>query len=97
MKRENKFQADLIKELKALFVDCLILKNDPNYIQGIPDLLILYRDKWAALECKKSKNADYQPNQPYYLDKMDAMSFARTIYPENKEAVIHDLQQAFKV
>lgn len=64
---ENKFQANLIKELKKLFPGCIVMKNDASYIQGIPDLLILYNDKWASLECKKSASANKQPNQEYYV------------------------------
>lgn len=94
--KENKFQADLIKELKQLFPGCMILKNDANYIQGIPDLTIFYNDRWAALECKKNRTASYRPNQDYYVKKMDDMSFARFIYPENKEEIINELQQALR-
>lgn len=93
---ESQFQHDLIEDLEALFPDCIILKNDPNYIQGIPDLLVLYRNKWAALECKKSATAKQQPNQKYYVGCMNAMSFSRFIYPENKEEVLHELLQAFR-
>ena len=93
---ENKFQADLIKELKELFPGCMVLKNDPNYIQGIPDLLILYGKKWASLECKKSADAPARPNQPYYVKRMNKMSFSRFIFPENKEEVLSELQSAFK-
>lgn len=92
---EREFQSKLIKELKLIFEGCLILKNDPEYIQGIPDLLILHGGKWAALEVKKSNRASQRPNQKYYIDKMNDMSFARFIYPENKEEVLYDLQQAF--
>ena len=91
---ERDFQAKLIKELKVMFKGCIIVKNDPNYIQGIPDLLILYNDRWAALEVKKSANAHHQPNQEYYVDLMDQMSFAAFIYPENKEEILYELQQA---
>lgn len=91
---ERDFQAKLIKELKAMFKGCIIVKNDPNYIQGIPDLLILYNDRWAALEVKKSEHAHHQPNQEYYVDLMDQMSFAAFIYPENKEEILYELQQA---
>lgn len=92
-KLERDFQKNLIKELKDIFVGCIIMKNDSSYIQGIPDLLILYNDKWAALEVKKSRAASHRPNQEYYVDKMDDMSFARFIYPENKEVVLDELQQ----
>ena len=91
---ERDFQAKLIKELKDMFKGCIIVKNDPNYIQGIPDLLILYNDRWAALEVKKSATAHHQPNQEYYVDLMDQMSFAAFIYPENKEEILYELQQA---
>ena len=64
-KLEKIFQSELIKELKALFPGCIILKNDPTYIQGIPDLLILFEDKWAALEVKKSITASHRPNQEF--------------------------------
>ena len=94
--RENKFQSDLIKELKKLFPGCIVLKNDPNYIQGIPDLLILYGKRWATLECKKSSDASVRPNQTYYVKRMNKMSFSRFIFPENKEEVLRELQSACK-
>ena len=91
---ERDFQAKLNKELKVMFKGCIIVKNDPNYIQGIPDQLILYNDRWAALEVKKSEHAHHQPNQEYYDDLMDQKSFAAFIYPENKEEILYELQQA---
>jgi len=94
--RENKFQSDLIKEIKNLFPGCMVLKNDPNYIQGIPDLLILHGKKWATLECKRSADAPIRPNQAYYVKRMNKMSFSRFIFPENKEEVLRELQSAFK-
>jgi len=94
--KENKFQSDLIKRIKNMFMGCIVLKNDPNYIQGIPDLLILYKDKWASLECKKSSTASHQPNQSYFVDMMNKMSFSRFICPENKEEVLNELQRTFK-
>lgn len=93
MALERDFQAKLIKELKQIFKGCIIMKNDSSYIQGIPDLIILYEDKWAALEVKKSATASHRPNQEYYVDIMDQMSFASFIYPENKEDVLYELQQ----
>ena len=94
--RESEFQAKLIKKLKALFPGCIVTKIDSGYIQGIPDLLILYNDKWATLECKKRSKAKKQPNQEYYVSKMNEMSFSRFICPENKEEVLYELQQSFK-
>lgn len=94
-KLERDFQAKLIKELKIIFPGSLVTKLDSSYIQGIPDLLILYRDKWAILECKKSIDAKRQPNQEYYVGKLNEMSFSRFICPENKEEVIYELKQIF--
>ena len=95
-KLENSFQANLKKELKSMFPGCIVTKMDSGDIQGIPDLLVLYGEKWATLECKKSKNAKKQPNQEYYVDAMDAMSYSRFIYPENKEEVLSELRDKFK-
>lgn len=95
-KLERDFQAKLINELHEMFPDAIILKNDSNYCQGIPDVSIFCGPHWAMLECKKSSDEPYRPNQKYYIDKADSMSFCRTIYPENKEEVLHDLQRSFK-
>lgn len=92
---ENKFQAKLIKELKKEFPGCMVLKNDPTYVQGVPDLLVLYKDKWASLEVKKSATAKHQPNQDYYVDKMNEMSHSAFIFPENKDQVLDDLRKTF--
>lgn len=94
-KLERDFQACLIRELKTLFSGCMVMKLDSGYIQGIPDLLVLYEDKWATLECKKLAGAKRQPNQDYYVGLMNEMSFSRFICPENKEEVLYELQQAF--
>lgn len=95
--RESKFQAKLITKLKKIFPGCIIMKNDCNYIQGIPDLTILFGPKWAVLECKASMYEAYEPNQEYYLDMMDQMSFAAMICPENEEEVLYELQQSFSI
>lgn len=90
---ESGFQDRLRDELKDLFPGCMIFKMDQ--IQGIPDLLILYGNKWATLENKKSANAIHQPNQDYYVELMDQMSFSRFIYPENKDEVLDELYLYF--
>lgn len=90
---ESGFQDRLIEKIEDLFPGCMVFKMDQ--IQGIPDLLVLYQDKWASLECKRSAGAKRQPNQEYYVEKMDEMSFARFISPENKEEVLDELQQIF--
>lgn len=80
-----------------MFPGCVIIKTDPNYIQGLPDLLILYRNRWAALECKRAKDANKQANQPFWVSYLDGMSFASFIFPENEREVLDDLQRAFRV
>lgn len=93
---ENRFKTKLIREIKDRFPGCIITHLDPNEIQGIPDLLILYKDKWVALEGKKTANASIRPNQLYYVDQMNTMSYASFIYPENKERVLDEISQLFK-
>lgn len=90
---ESGFQDRLINKLKDLFPRCMVFKMDQ--IQGIPDLLVLYKNKWASLECKRSAGAKRQPNQEYYVGKMNEMSFSRFVSPENKEEVLNELQQVF--
>ena len=94
--RETKFQSKLKEEIKTLLPGCIITKLDANDIQGIPDLLILYKNKWATLENKRSEKAHKQPNQEYYVNKMNDMSFSRFIYPENKDKVLNELVKKLK-
>lgn len=89
--RENKYQQGLVKRISQCLPGCLILKNDPNYLQGIPDLLVLYRDLWVMLEVKASKSAPVRPNQKLYVKKLDDMGFARFVYPENEEEILEEI------
>lgn len=93
---ESKFQRELKKEIKEMFPGCIVSKLDSGDIQGIPDLLVLHNNRWATLENKRSANAPHQPNQDYYVETMNNMSFSRFIYPENKEEVLNELREAFK-
>ncbi len=93
MKNENAYQGELIKKIKALLPGCEVLKNDPNYIQGIPDLLILSENGWAILEVKRSANEPHRPNQDYYIDKFGHWTYASFIFPENEEEVLSELQR----
>ena len=95
-KLENKFQKELMDEIRSEYPGCVIMKNDSGYIQGFPDWTILYEDKWAVLECKREANAKKQPNQEYYVDKLNGMSFSRIVYPENKDEVLKDISIHFK-
>lgn len=93
---ENRFQANLIKQISKMFPGCLIIKSDPEFRQGLPDLFVFYEGKWAALECKRSSKSHHQPNQDYYIEKCNGMSFARFIYPENKNEVLDELERTFR-
>lgn len=95
-KLEREYQAGLIKRIEERFPGCKIFKNDANQLQGIPDLLILYRDQWAMLEVKRSANARHRPNQDYYVEQFGQMSFVAFIYPENEQDVLHDLEQSLQ-
>lgn len=95
MAKESKFQSELIVELQEMFPGSYIVKNDPNYKQGFPDLTILYKDKWAILECKREEKAKHQPNQDFYVKELNKMSYSAFIYPENKEEILNELQQTF--
>ena len=95
-KLESKFQKELIDEIKSAYPGCIVMKNDSGYIQGIPDWTILYKDKWAVLEAKRDKDASKQPNQEYYVRRMNDMSYASFISPENEEEVLDEIQQTFR-
>lgn len=95
--RESQYQAKLIDELERRFPGCVILKNDPTYLQGIPDLVIFYGNQWAMLEVKASEKAPVQVNQPYWVKTLDEMSFAAFIYPSIEEEVLCGLEQAFGI
>lgn len=94
--KESDFQKDLIKKVKERFPGCIVMKNDPNYIQGIPDLTVLYGNKWATLECKNKSNAKHRPNQDFYVEKMNNMSYSAFVHPENEEEVLNALERSFK-
>lgn len=97
MPLENSFQSKLIKDLERLLPGCIVLKNDPNYLQGFPDLLILYGPRWAILETKRIRRASRRPNQEYYINwANDSFAYGSFISPENKEQVLSELQKAFR-
>jgi hypothetical protein len=96
MTPEGDFKSKLIRRLRKMFPGCIILKNDANYLQGIPDLIILFNDRWALLEAKDSYNAPHQSNQDHYVTVCNDMSFAAFIYPENQEEVLSELSTALR-
>ena len=96
MKLESKFQKELIDEIKDIFPGCVVMKIDPTYIQGFPDLLVLFGDRWAALEVKRDSRSHHQPNQDYYVDILSRESFAAFIFPENREEVLRSMERYFR-
>lgn len=96
MQKENEFQKDLKREIHQRFPGSIVLKNDPNMIQGIPDLLVLNGPHWAALEVKQHAKAKHRPNQDVYVERMKGMSYASFIYPENKEEVLNEMARLFE-
>lgn len=92
---ERDYQRKLVKKLKLIFPGCIVVKNDAQLKQGIPDLLVLYHDKWVALEVKNSATASHRPNQDYNVEHMNDMSYAAFIYPENEEKIFSDLKEVF--
>lgn len=94
--KENKYQEYLVQKLQKIYPKAIILKNDPNYKQGIPDLTIFEGPNWATLEVKRDENAPHQPNQDYYVEKMDKMSYSTFIYPQNEEEVLDGMAQTLR-
>lgn len=96
-RKEGEFQKKFMDELEAKYPDAIVSKMLPNYIQGIPDVIALFANgRYANFECKDSMDAPHQPNQDYYVDKLDRMSFARFVCPENKQEVLDELEQALR-
>lgn len=95
MALENAYKRGLKKRIRDLLPGCEILDLDPERRQGILDMLVLYGPYWAMLEVKKSADASIRPNQAYYVEYFDEMSFAAFIYPENEDEVLNALQSTF--
>lgn len=95
IKKESKFQSALIKRIYEMYPEAIVLKNDPNYRQGIPDLIVLYRDKYAMLECKRDESSSHQPNQLYYIKMFSRYTVASFVYPQNVEEILNEIQKLF--
>ncbi|MDR2395832.1 MAG: hypothetical protein LBD57_04465 [Endomicrobium sp.] len=96
MHSEAEFQKEVKRDLRQKFKGCVVLKNDSSHFQGIPDLIVLYKNKWIALECKRSEKEHRQPNQQHYVNQLNKMSYAAFIYPENKEEILEEIHKKFK-
>ena len=91
---EKDFQKKLIEKLEQQYPGAIIYKNDTK--QGFQDLTILWGKHWALLECKKDTDASHRPNQDYWVERANQMSFSSFIYPENEGDVLNALEQAFR-
>ena len=92
---ESDFQHELVKDLEEIFPGCLVIKGNSARRQGIPDWIIIWRSRWAMLEVKRSANEVHQPNQDWYIDRLNEWSFAAFVFPENKDDVLEQLIDAF--
>lgn len=93
---ESEFERRLVKKLEQMYPGAYVIKNNPNYIQGFPDRLFLFNDFWAAFDAKRSPDAHVRPNQRYYINKLNEMSLAMFVYPENEEEFIYEIQQSLE-
>jgi hypothetical protein len=92
---ESMYKQHVFKRLRLMFPGCEIIRTDTASQQGLPDHIVLWGPYWATLEFKTSAKAKRQPNQEYFVQRLDEMSFAAFIYPENEDEVLHALEQAF--
>lgn len=99
-KLERDFQTDLVREIKRRFTNSFVLRIDPSKVPGtptgFPDILVLWNNHWFALECKRTSNSRKRPLQDHYISKLNEMSYAAFIFPENKEEVLNAIQQTFQ-
>ena len=94
--REGEYQSELKKKIQEAIPGSIVLKNDSSWLQGVPDLTVLYGGKWATLEVKRSAKESHQPNQDYYVGKMNEMAYSSFIFPENEKEVLNELQRALE-
>lgn len=92
---EGRFKEEFSNELSFLFPDIVMLKNDEQMLQGVPDMLLLFEDKWAMLEFKANENSAVQPNQRYYVGLFNTMSYSTFVFPENRDEVLEELSRHF--
>lgn len=97
MPLERKYQPKLIERIERMFPGAYVRKIQAD--QGWPDLLILWGPCWALLEVKRKSPTsadDFEPNQEWYIEEFDRMSFSACIYPENEQEILYALQQTFR-
>ena len=95
--QEGNVQDAVKKRILKEFPGAHVCKTDPNLWgwQGVPDLLIIYKDKWAFLEMKRHKDAARQANQDYWVRTLDKQGCAAFCYPEVREQAFKKLHEYF--
>ena len=97
MNLESEFRVQVIDRIKERFplMDLDFIKP-VHYTRSLPDLFIIAPNNvWAALELKRIKNADHQPNQDWHIARLDTKGFARVVYPGNLEEILDELEELF--
>lgn len=81
---EAKLQSQITKFLREKGAYVITTKSGPGTPTGCPDIIFLFEGAWAAIECKASKTARYQPGQKATLKRLDEWSgFVFVAYPDN--------------
>lgn len=85
---EKKVQTKLIKFLRSK--GFYVIKTHPGMgtPTGCPDVIALGEGFYCCFECKGSKVSKWQPLQRETIEKLNVMSFAWAVYPENYDDVI---------
>ena len=95
---EATFRTKWLNKFKKLSPDIFIEFADPKRKNGIPDVIIFYKKKYARLETKRSKNASKRLHQQYYIDYFNSQGiYAAFLTPENQEEVYNALRRYFKI
>jgi len=91
---ESRFKRKTLKRISERLSGINLDFIHPNR-RSQPDVIILGPKVWAALEFKKEKNSNKQPNQVFYVSRMNEQSYARFVHPGNVEGVLDELEQLF--
>lgn len=95
---EGTYRSKLIKKLKVHFPGLIVLHNNPNQIKGIPDLTLLYHNRYAMLETKMAPNSSKRPNQDTWISYFERQgAFSAFVNASNEKEIINELRRYFEV
>ena len=97
MRLERDYQSALIQKIRRMYPNAIILKNDANYLQGVPDLSIFHGPNYAMLETKQSSSASRQANQEWYISLFQSWAYGAFIDPSNEKDILNELQEALQL